>query len=127
MKALLVIILAVILSTCVSLTYRYHKDSEKSVKNLNDERYSRMIAEEDLKNAQTEIKTIKADLERTQIKLKSLDASLEQQKMVNGDLKSRLTKAAELRTEMEKKINELQALAVKQQELSQESDVMIER
>ena len=93
------------------LAYRYNQEALNAQKELNQERYNRMIAEENLQKADAKIKLLQSDIARSEDKLKSVENILDETKTVNSDLKARIDKATEIKQDLENKIKELEKLS----------------
>ena len=77
-------------------------------KDLNQERYSRMVAEESLEKANNRINSLEVELVRTQNKIKGIEGLIKETKDINEDLKNQLEKSSRINEELDKKIKELQ-------------------
>ena len=64
--------------------------SSKAGDELNQERYTRMVAEEGLTDANTKMVSLEAELARVKGKNKTLEHVVEETKALNSDLKNRL-------------------------------------
>ena len=107
-----IVVLAIMLSVLSGgLAIRYNLSAANSQKDLNQERFNRMTAEETLEKASARIFSLEAELARTQSKVKGIEKALEQVSAVNSDLKGRLDKASEIKDKLDSKIKELEQLA----------------
>ena len=77
----------------VFAAYHYGKDSSRAKGELDNERYLRMTAEEDLSKAQNKVSSMESELARVSKKSVSLEKTLEQIKAVNEDYRTRLDAA----------------------------------
>jgi predicted nuclease with TOPRIM domain len=68
--------------------------ADKAGKNLEEERYSRMVAEETLQKNNAKLTTYQEELKEDQGKMAKIADVLEQEKGVNSDLKKRYDELA---------------------------------
>jgi hypothetical protein len=104
---LAILILIVIVGTSAGLVIKFNQDWQSAKGQLDNERYSRMLAEEGLEKAKSDLASADSELSRIKNKLSILEKSLEQTRVVNDDLKSRLDQAADIKKNLEAKIQEL--------------------
>lgn len=114
MRVLGIIFIIIVVATSFGLAYRYHQTALDATGSLNNERYSRMVAEQGLEDAKTKINSLETELDRAAKKIKGVETKLEQVATINGDLKSRLEKAAEIKTNLEQRIKELENISTGQ-------------
>lgn len=110
MRIVLIGFIVVLIVVCGGLVIRYSRDAGYVRDELDRERYKRMVSEENLQNANTQISSLEAELKRSQKKVESIETVLERTKAINVDLKARLDKAAEIQVSLDKKIAELQQM-----------------
>lgn len=110
MRIVLIGAVIVLLVLSCGLAVRYSRDANYAYEELNAERYTRMLAEEDLQKANTRLSTLEAELKRAQDKAGQMEEILEKTKAVNEDLKARLDKAAEIKESLDKRIADLQQM-----------------
>ena len=111
MKATMVVLAIMLTVLSAGLAIRYNLNASNALKDLNQERFMRMTAEESLEKSNDKISSIDAELKRTQSKMNGLEKALEQANAFNEDLKSRLNKAAEIKNNLDGKIQELEQMA----------------
>ena len=105
------IVLAVI---SISVSIHASKTSAQSQHQLNQERYARMVAEEELEKSKGKMISLEAELSRAQSKLGVIEKALEQSKTMNNDLKTRLDKEAQLKMALEGKIKNFEETMAQQ-------------
>jgi hypothetical protein len=110
------IILVISLLVAVGLSVvviRFAQKADKAGKSLEEERYSRMVAEETLQKNDAKLTTYQVELQDDQSKMAKIVDILEQEKGVNSDLKKQydaLTAAkADLETKLETVLHEKEA------------------
>lgn len=111
MKLLSVFLIVIIIAVSVGVAIRSSKYSNDARSALEQERYSRMVAEENVELAQGKITSLEGQLAKAKKKISGVEKMLEELKAYTEDLKARLEKAAELKTVMEVKIKELQNIS----------------
>ena len=111
MKTIIIVSAIMLCVFSAGLAIRYNLNASNAQKDLNQERFNRMTAEEGLEKANARISSLEAELARTQSKVKGVEKALEQANAVNGDLKGRMEKALEYRDKLDAKIKELEQLA----------------
>ena len=114
MKKRFIIIVVIILIGSVGLISGYNKKFSFTQENLNRERYSRMVAEEELEKAKAKIGSLQIDLAKVQKKSESNQKILDETKSNNDDLQVQLEKAVKLQQDLEGKIKELNEISVNQ-------------
>ena len=112
MKVIITILIAIVLTCCIAVSYQYSKNSLVAIKELENERYSRMNIEESLNQANQRVETLETELIKLDKKLQSTQRILNHTKMSNVDLNKRLERAENVRTLLNKKIEELKKLSV---------------
>lgn len=111
MKTSTVVLSIILAVVAVFFGVQNTQKASKAVAILDQERFSRMTAEEDLQVAQAKVSSLETEIKRAQGKLKSTETIMEQTKVMNEDLKARLDKAAQIKTRLEEKINELSQIS----------------
>lgn len=101
----IILVLAVLLSIGLTVVVvRFNEKSTKAIKNLEEERYSRMVAEESLQKGAAKLATLEAQLKSAESKMSKIQDVLEQEKDVNVDLKKQYEKLAQTKSELEEKV-----------------------
>lgn len=111
MKSPIIILVVIALAISFGATFKYNQEAQSATGQLNNERYSRMLAEENFEKAKASVDSLESELARVRNKLNVFEKSLEQTKVINEDLKQRLDKAAEFKDNLEVKIKELQRIS----------------
>ena len=113
MKATIVI--AILLAGLgLGLAIRYNQNASGAQKDLDQERYLRMTAEENLEKATQKIHSLETEAQDVKQKLTQLQSDFETIKAAADDYKVRLDKAAEINKNFEDKIKELQNISAPQ-------------
>ena len=110
MRILLIGLVIVLLALSCVLAVRYNNHANYAWKELDNERYHRMVVEEGLQNANERISSLSLELSRAQEKVESTEAVLEEFRSINKDLKSRLDRSTRIQASLDKKIMDLQQL-----------------
>jgi len=110
MKSAILTIALLVAIASFSLAYYQNFKAEQAVGDLNKERYSRMVAEEDLLKAIQKAKSLEKELESIRIRLKNSEKLLSQSQSVNKDLWVKLEKTENLKESLERKIQEMTKL-----------------
>ena len=84
----------------------------KATRELDGERYGRMVAEEGLEAAKVRIDSLKMESKRQGNKIKSIERLLKQTIAGNKDLKSRAAQMKEKKVMLETRIKELEQIIV---------------
>jgi len=82
------------------------KTVDKSKKELNQERYSRMVAEESLEKAMSKLRAIESEAANTKEKVQSTQVVLNEERAKISGLQSELEKMAVLNEKLQKQLNE---------------------
>ena len=110
MKNVFMLIIVVVAIMSIVLAVRYNKNAYKIQQDLNNERYSRMVAEENLQNATVKISSLENKLTKNQEKIQSIQTSLDRAKTTNDELTKQLKGVADDNEMMAQKIEELNTL-----------------
>ena len=110
MRTIIIVVVGGLAILAFAIGINSTKEAQKAKQDLNQERFTRMTAEESFTNANGKINSLQAELDRLKSKLKSTEKELEQVSEINKDFKARLDKAQEIKKDMEQKIQELQAM-----------------
>lgn len=109
MKVLLVIIGVIIVATSISLSVHYHKKSFSAVNDLNEERFLRMVAQEDLDKAKTRVSFLESKISQAKKKVASIRKLADQTELINKDLKMKLKSSLSVKTSLELQVKDLMA------------------
>jgi len=107
MRVLLIGFVVVMLTLSGGLAIRYSQDASHIQEKLDGERYKRIVSEENLQKANSEIRSLENELKRMADKVKSAENALEKVKASNKDLQERLDRAARIKKSLDEKIAEL--------------------
>ena len=110
-RAPVIILALLVLALSFGIVFRYSNETHRAQSDLNQERYLRMVAEENGEKLKSQVTSLQADLAKRDSKIQVLEKSGEQLKAINGDLKARLDKDAEIMKNMDVKIQELLKLS----------------
>jgi predicted RNase H-like nuclease (RuvC/YqgF family) len=111
MKILLNIFGGVIAVISIVMVVRFSQVAKTAQQALDEERYLKLTAEEQLENVKNKVGSLESDLTRAQSKVSSLEKVLDETKSYNSDLKTRLDKASEIKTDLEQKLEELEQVS----------------
>lgn len=112
MKNVIISVAIVIAVLGAVFSVRFAKEVQQSHQTLDQERYNRMVAEENLSVANTKLNGLETELERLQNKLKNTEKLLGETSAINDDLKARLDKAMQIKESLEQKLKELQNISL---------------
>lgn len=90
-------------------------------RDLDQERYKRIVAEENLNKASVKISTLETELSTTRDKIQSIQAILQEGKNETSDLKGQLESVIKAKEALEKKIEQLKNAAAPAAEVPAES------
>ncbi len=102
------IILVISLLLAVGLSagvIRFAQKADKAGKNLEEERYSRMVAEETLQKNDAKLATLQQAVQEDQNKIAKIEDILDQEKGVNSDLKKRYDELTKAKADLENKLH----------------------
>jgi hypothetical protein len=106
MRTVLIGFVVVLLVLSCGLAIRYSQDAGYAQEQLNGERYKRLLAEENVEKSKVQINSLTSELKKAQDKVGQIEGILKKTKLVNDDFRMRLDKAAEIKVNLDKKINE---------------------
>ncbi len=99
----LVILGLLVVGLSVFLARSLEKE-HRALKGLEEERYSRMVAEESLQKNASKLSTMEAQIKSTSDKMVKIQDIVEQEKGVNADLKKQYAQLAEAKEALEAKV-----------------------
>lgn len=114
MKAVSILFAVVVVVSCIGVSMTSNKKSTKARAELEEERYLRMVAEEDLTKTRKKANSFEQKVKTISKKLDSLQRLLKQTETTNVDLKTRLDRQSQLNTTLENRIQELEKAAAAQ-------------
>ena len=112
------ILLVILVLICVGLIVAFvgiFEKANKVTKNLDEERYSRMVAEESLQKSAAKVSTLEAQLKSANGKMSHVQDLIDQQKTANADLQKQYEDLSNVKAELEAKLK----AAVEQKPVSQ--------
>ncbi len=104
MKDVLLVIVLLIAVGLSVVVVRFNEKAIKASKNLEEERYSRMVAEESLQKNAAKLATLEAQVKSADAKMNKVQDIIDQEKGVNSDLKKQYDKLAQSKAELEAKL-----------------------
>ncbi len=109
-KSKSLIIGAAILLTFFScfLSISSSQQASKIREGLDQERYNRMVVEEQLEKAKVTIVSLQSQLEGANTKIKGIQALVEEGQNATSDLQAQLQSVSQLKSSLEKKLEEIQ-------------------
>ena len=108
MKIIAVILAVVLVIFCFGVAIHFNQNVLQARKILENERYTRLMAEENLEKATAQIRDLENELGRVLAKIKSTEKLLEQTKSINMELEERMEEAATLQRTLQQKLEQLQ-------------------
>ncbi len=93
MKNFFLFIILLVASVSVLLLVRFNKENGDVTRILEQERYSRMTAEEELQRGEYRVKKLEADLQTTQVKLSRNQEALDKCKDESQEIRTSLERA----------------------------------
>ena len=101
------IVLVILVLICIGLVFvvvNVLEKENKVNKNLDEERYSRMVAEESLQKNAAKLSTLEAQLKSANEKMAKVQDQIDQQKTNNADLQKQYEDLNSIKTELESKL-----------------------
>ena len=95
MKNFLLFVVLLVAAVSILLLVRFNKENSDVTRILEQERYSRMTAEEELQKGEYRIKKLEADLQTTQVKMSRNQEGLDKCRDENAALKSDLERMSQ--------------------------------
>ena len=93
MKNFILFIVLLVASVSILLLVRFNKENNDVTRILEQERYGRMTAEEELQKGEYRVKKLEADLQTTQVKMARNQEGMDKCKDENAELKADLERA----------------------------------
>jgi septal ring factor EnvC (AmiA/AmiB activator) len=118
MKDIILVIVLLITVGLAVLAVRFHEKADKASKNLDEERYSRMVAEETLQKNSAKLTTLFSQLKDEKQRMAKIEDILDQEKSVNTDLKKQYDELAQSKSDLEAKLQAAQQVLAAQQALA---------
>ncbi|MBF0489005.1 MAG: hypothetical protein HQL15_00120 [Candidatus Omnitrophica bacterium] len=101
------IILVVLVLACIGLIIllvSLFEKTNKVTKSLDEERYSRMVAEESLQRNAAKLSTLEAQLKSANQKMAKVQDQIDQEKSTNGDLQKQYEELFNVKADLEAKL-----------------------
>ncbi len=108
MKVIAIILAVTLVIFCFGVAIHFNQNVLQTRKILENERYTRLTAEESLEKAASEIRNLENELDRAQTKIKSTEKLLEQTKSLNAQLQERVEESATLQRSLQQRIQQLE-------------------
>lgn len=104
MKDIILVIAVLLALSLTVVVVRFSEKATKASKSLEEERYSRMVAEETLQKNAAKLATLEAQVKAAEGKMLKIQDVLAQEKDVNADLKQQYERLAQTKAELEEKV-----------------------
>ena len=105
MKDVILVVAALVVVALSVLSVRMNEKATKFSKGLEEERYSRLVAEESVQKSAAKIVALSSELKSAQGKMAKVQAILDQEQNVNADLKAQFDRLAQAKSQLEEKLN----------------------
>ena len=103
-KDVVLVILVLVAVGLAAFCARFAEKEHKAVKNLEEERYSRMVAEETLQKSAAKLAVLENQLKAVTDKMAKVQDIVDQQKDVNADLRKQYEQSVKAKDELETKL-----------------------
>jgi len=101
----IILVVVILLSVGLSvMVVRFNEKATKAGKNLEEERYSRMVAEESLQKNSAKLAVLESQLKAATGKMAKIQDIVDQEKGVNQDLKKQYEQLSATKAELEAKL-----------------------
>lgn len=114
MKLIAIVLAVVLIVFCFGVAIHFNQNVLQTRKVLENERYTRLTAEESLEKATSRIRNLESELERAEAKVKNAERSLEQTKSVNTQLQEQVQEGAALQKSLQQRIQQLEQVPMNQ-------------
>ncbi len=104
MKNIFIVILVLIIVALLVLVVSFYQKANKYTKSLEEERYSRMVAEESLQRSSGKLATLETQLKSANEKIEKIQTLIKQEKNVNSDLQKQYEALNKIKAELEDKL-----------------------
>ena len=102
----IVLVISLLLAVGLSVVVvRFAEKADKAGKSLEEERYSRMVAEETLQKNDAKLTTYQEEVKEDQDKMSKIADILEQEKGVNSNLKKQYDDLSQAKADLEAKLD----------------------
>ena len=100
----LIIGAVIVVGILIALAVYYKKEAKTISKNLESERYSRLVAEEKVVNTASKIKQLETDLKASEDKIAKVQNVLKEQKTINTDLERQFDRISKAKSDLENQL-----------------------
>lgn len=114
MKIIAIVLAVGLIVFSAALAVNYNASALSTRKDLEQERYLRMVAEEKLERTGAQIRKLESELSRVEREMKGVQDLLDQSQEANDRLQTKLDGAAAVKEALERKIEELQQALTRQ-------------
>ena len=104
MKDIILVISLLIAVGLMVVVVRFAQKADKAGKNLEEERYSRMVAEETLQKNGSKLSALQEAIKEDHSKMNKIEDILDQEKSVNADLKKQFDALTQSKADLEAKL-----------------------
>ena len=112
MKNLVIILAVVVALISAVVAYFDNRSADQAQTELNRERYTRMVTEEDLLKASQKVSSLEKELASLKSQLEKSDQLLKQAMTLKNDLQIKLDQAIETKDSLEKKMRDISQMPV---------------
>ena len=106
MKNFFLFLTLLVATVSIFLLVRFNQENAEKTQSLEQERFSRMTAEEDLQKDEYRIKKLEADLQTAQVKSSKTQEALDREKEVTAELKSQLEQLGKSKDSLERELGD---------------------
>jgi peptidoglycan hydrolase CwlO-like protein len=103
-KDILLVVLVIAFIVLLGVVLFVSEKANKVNKSLDEERYSRMVAEESLQKNAAKLSTLEAQLRLANQKMTNVQDLIDQQKSTNGDLQRQYGELLQAKADLEEKV-----------------------
>ena len=114
MKVIAIVLGIVLVIFCFGIAIHFNQNVLQTKKILENERYTRLTAEESMEKASSQIRNLENEIEQAQSKVKNAERLLEQTKSLNAQLQERVEQGASLQKSLQQRIQQLEQAPVSQ-------------
>ena len=119
-NTLLIVIASVITIGALLLAFFAFEKQNKLTRNLEEEKYGRLVAEESSQKSAAKLASLEVQLRSAEDRMSKVKDKLDQESGVNSDLKSQYEKLEQAKNELESKVKELAAQKLEADKKAQE-------
>lgn len=104
MKNIFLVVLSLIAVALLVMVISFYQKASKYTKSYEEERYSRMVAEESLQKNAAKLATLEAQLKTANDKMAKVQSLIDQEKSINVDLKKQYDELNKIRSDLQNKL-----------------------